>query len=207
MSDPTPVTASDREVLITHVFDAPRERVFKAWTDPDEVAAWFGPAQMDTPRELIRIDLRIGGRYELTMVRPDGGGEFAIGYEIVELVEPELLVLRSDPMPGQHEPTLVRVELHDHGAKTRMTLSDGPCHPRARPRRGRGGGGVREAPALRGCGGVPRREVVPLRAASPRGRGALLRQVRRTGWRVGPAPDYAWFVAPRRSKSAKRTEE
>jgi uncharacterized protein YndB with AHSA1/START domain len=127
MSDSTPEAAADREVLITRVFDAPRERVFKAWTDPDEVAAWFGPEQMTTPREGINIDLRVGGRYELTMVRPDGG-EMTIGYEIVELVEPELIVLRSDPMPqmGMDEGTVVRIELHDHGAKTRMTLSDGP---------------------------------------------------------------------------------
>jgi uncharacterized protein YndB with AHSA1/START domain len=123
----TGVTA-DRQVLITRIFDAPREDVFRAWTDPDGVAAWFGPAHLDTPREKVRIDLRVGGRYELTMVRRDGGGEFSIGYEIVELVEPELLVLRSDPMPeaGMHEPTIVRVELHDHGPKTRMTLTDGP---------------------------------------------------------------------------------
>ena len=128
MSDPTPVAAADQEVLITRIFDAPREVVFKAWTDPDEVAAWYGPEHFDTPRERIRIDLRVGGRYELTMVRRDGGGEFAIGYDIVELVEPELLVLRSDPMPemGMPEPTVTRVELHDHGAKTRMTLTDGP---------------------------------------------------------------------------------
>jgi uncharacterized protein YndB with AHSA1/START domain len=99
------------------------------------VAAWFGPEQMDTPRERINIDLRVGGRYELTMVRRDGGGEMTIGYEILELVEPELIVLRSDPMPeaGMHEPTVVRVEFHDHGAKTRMTLSDGPL-----PAEGRG---------------------------------------------------------------------
>ena len=53
------------------------------------------------------------------MVRRDSGGEFAVGYEIVELVEPELLVLRSDPMPemGMPEPTVVRVELHDHGGR------------------------------------------------------------------------------------------
>jgi uncharacterized protein YndB with AHSA1/START domain len=57
--------------------------------------------------------------------RGGGGGELAIGYEIIELVEPSLLVLRSDPMP-EHEPTVVRVEFHDHGTKTRMTLSDGP---------------------------------------------------------------------------------
>jgi uncharacterized protein YndB with AHSA1/START domain len=133
MSDSTPA-AADRQVLITRVFDAPRERVFRAWTDPDEVAAWFGPEHVDTPRERIRIDLRVGGRYELTMVQRDDGREFAIGYEIVELVEPELIVLRSDPMPesGMHEPTVVRVELHDHGDKTRMTLSDGPLPPEGR---------------------------------------------------------------------------
>jgi uncharacterized protein YndB with AHSA1/START domain len=133
-SPPAPGAAPDREVLITRIFEAPRERVFKAWTDPDEVAAWFGPQHMDTPRERIQIDLRVGGRYELTMVRQGGGGEFSIGYEILELVEPELLVLRSDPMPdmGMHEPTVVRVEFHDHGAKTRMTLTDGPLPPEGR---------------------------------------------------------------------------
>jgi uncharacterized protein YndB with AHSA1/START domain len=88
----------------------------------------YGPAHFDTPRERIHIDLRVGGRYELTMVQRDTRREFAIGYDIIELVEPELIVLRSDPMPqmGMHQPTITRVELHDHGAKTRMTLSDGP---------------------------------------------------------------------------------
>jgi uncharacterized protein YndB with AHSA1/START domain len=132
MSDSTPVAGADQEVLITRIFDAPRERVFRAWTDPDAVAAWYGPEHVDTPRERIRIDLRVGGRYELTMVQR-GGGAFAIGYVILELVEPELIVLRSDPMPemGMHEPTITRVEFHDHGAKTRMTLTDGP-YPESR---------------------------------------------------------------------------
>ena len=135
MTEPTtPVATSDDTVLITRIFDAPREAVFRAWTDPDEVAAWFGPEHFDTPGDKVRIDLRVGGRYELTMVHRDNGAEFPIGYEIVELVEPELLVLRSDPMPeaGMHEPTIVRVELHDHGAKTRMTLTDGPMPPAGR---------------------------------------------------------------------------
>ena len=131
MSDSTPVTATDhqeQEVLITRIFEAPRERVFRAWTDPDELAEWYGPEHVDTPRERIHIDLRVGGRYELTMVQRDNGAEFAIGYEIVELLEPELIVLRSDPMPevGMHEPIVTRVEFHDHGTKTRMTLTDGP---------------------------------------------------------------------------------
>jgi uncharacterized protein YndB with AHSA1/START domain len=123
----TESTAAAQQVRITRVFAAPREHVFAAWTEPAGVAAWFGPAQMDTPRDRVRIDLRVGGRYELTMVRRDGGGEFAIGYEIVALTAPELLVLRSDPMPGMPEPTVVRVELEalDDG-RTRMTLTDGP---------------------------------------------------------------------------------
>ncbi len=138
MTDPTPVAPADQQILITRFFDAPRESVFRAWTDPDEVAAWYGPEQFDTPRERVRIDLRPGGRYELTMVQRGSGAEFAIGYDIIELVVPELLVLRSDPMPemGMHEPTVTRVEFHDHGAKTRMTLTDGP-YP--------GGGGHAEA--------------------------------------------------------------
>jgi uncharacterized protein YndB with AHSA1/START domain len=138
MTDSTPEAAADQQVLITRIFEAPRERVFRAWTDPDEVSAWYGPAHMDAPRERVHIDLRVGGRWELTMVTRDGDGEFPIGYEIVELVEPELIVLRSDPMPemGMHDPVVVRVEFHDHGDKTRMTLSDGP-YP--------GGGGHAEA--------------------------------------------------------------
>jgi uncharacterized protein YndB with AHSA1/START domain len=128
MSDPTPVAAADQEVLITRIFEAPRDQVFRAWTDPDELAAWYGPEHMEAPRERIRIDLRVGGRWELTMVQRGGGAEFSIGYDIVELIEPELIVLRSDPMPqaGMHEGTVLRVEFHDHGTKTRMMLSDGP---------------------------------------------------------------------------------
>jgi uncharacterized protein YndB with AHSA1/START domain len=134
MSDSTP-TATDQHVLITRVFDAPRERVFRAWTDPAALAAWYGPDHVQVPRDRVEIDLRVGGRYQLTMLLPNGG-EFTVGYEIVGLVEPELLVLRSEPMPemGMPDPSVLRVEFHDHGAKTRMTLSDGPY-----PGRGRGG--------------------------------------------------------------------
>jgi uncharacterized protein YndB with AHSA1/START domain len=111
------------QVVITRVFAAPREDVFRAWTDPDEVAEWYGPRGFDTSE--VRIDPRIGGRYELTMVRRDTGAEFPIAYEIVELVAPELLVLRSD------QGTTTRVELEDLGGQTRMRLVDGP-YPAAR---------------------------------------------------------------------------
>jgi uncharacterized protein YndB with AHSA1/START domain len=131
MTESPRVAPTDQEILITRIFDAPRERVFAAWTDPDQVAAWYGPEHFDTPRENVHIDLRVGGRWELTMVQRGTGTEYPLRYEIVELVEPELIVLRCPPMPGMGLPegTLTRIELHDHGDKTRMTLTDGP-YPR-----------------------------------------------------------------------------
>jgi uncharacterized protein YndB with AHSA1/START domain len=121
-------TAQDQQVLITRIFDAPRDLVFQAWTDPDQVAQWYGPDGFETPRETVTIDLRVGGRWELGMVQKKSGTMFPVSYEIVELDPPRLLVLTSEPMPavGIHEPTVTRIELHDHGDKTRMSLSDGP---------------------------------------------------------------------------------
>lgn len=128
MSDSTPVQADEQQITITRVVDAPRELVFKAWTDPDQVAKWFGPAGIDTPRESIEIEPRVGGRFHLRMVRAGSEMDHRLRYEIVELVEPELLVLRSEPMPevGLHHATVARVEFQDEGGKTRMTLTDGP---------------------------------------------------------------------------------
>jgi uncharacterized protein YndB with AHSA1/START domain len=128
MSDATPVQTAEHEITITRVFDAPRQLVFEAWTDPDHLADWFGPAGFETPRDSIEIDLRVGGRFSLRMVQPGGGMEYPLSYEIVELVEPELLVLRSDPMPevGLHHHTITRVELEAEAGKTRMMLTDGP---------------------------------------------------------------------------------
>lgn len=116
------------EVRITREFEASIEAVFRAWTVPSEVARWYGPAQFDTPEETIRIDLRVGGRYEVTMVRRDTGERLPAGYEIIELNAPTLLVLRSDPMPsyGMPEPVVTRVALTDLGdGRTRLELVDG----------------------------------------------------------------------------------
>lgn len=118
----------DQSVVITRVFDAPRPLVFDAWTSPEHVARWWGPEGFDTPPDTVTIDLRVGGRYQLTMVRKDTGGQFPLRYEIVELVPPELIVLKGERMPemGVHQPTFTRVELADDGGRTRMTLTDGP---------------------------------------------------------------------------------
>jgi uncharacterized protein YndB with AHSA1/START domain len=131
----TPIqTVNRQEVLITRVLDAPRELVFGAWTDPEQLAQWFGPEGFRTPRETVEVDLRVGGHLHLTMVQEASGTEFPLRYEILELIVPELIVLRSGPMPemGLPEPTFTRVELHDLGGRTRMTLTDGP-YPQSGP--------------------------------------------------------------------------
>jgi uncharacterized protein YndB with AHSA1/START domain len=118
----------DQQVTVTRLFDAPRKVVFDAWTDPEQVARWWGPGGFHTPVDSVQIDLRVDGRYHLDMVQDDGGARFPLRYEIVELVVGELLVLKGEPMPemGIHEPTFTRVELHDDGGRTRMNLTDGP---------------------------------------------------------------------------------
>ena len=128
MPDSPPVQTADQQVVITRVFDAPRELVFRAWTDPDQVAKWFGPQGFDIPRDSVEIDLRVGGAFELRMVNAQRGFDMRLGYEIIELVEPELLVLHHEAKPelGIPEATVTRVELHDENGKTRMVLTDGP---------------------------------------------------------------------------------
>jgi uncharacterized protein YndB with AHSA1/START domain len=128
MNDSTPLETTEQQIRITRMFDAPRELVFKAWIDPDQVTKWFGPAGFETPRETIEIEPRVGGRFHFRMIQQGAGQEHSIRYQVVELIEPELLVLRHEPMPevGLHNPTVARIELEEDGGKTRMTLTDGP---------------------------------------------------------------------------------
>jgi uncharacterized protein YndB with AHSA1/START domain len=128
MSDSIPVQSDEQQITITRVFDAPRELVFRAWTDPDQVAKWFGPAGIETPRDSVEIEPRVGGRFNLRMVRRGSDMEHYLRYEFIEFIEPELLVLKSEPMPevGLQHATVARIELQEEAGKTRMTLTDGP---------------------------------------------------------------------------------
>jgi uncharacterized protein YndB with AHSA1/START domain len=114
-------------VRLSRRFDASPLHVFRAWTDPREVAEWYGPHGWHAPLERIHIDGEVGGRWELTMVRRSDGFEFPVGYEILELVEPSLVVLRhAESDPGGSAAAIVRVELTPDGDGTLLTLTDGP---------------------------------------------------------------------------------
>ncbi len=77
------------ELVITRVFDAPRELVFRAWTEPEHLVRWWGPNGFTTP--VCKIDLRPGGVWHLCMRSPDGRDYWSKGI-YREIVVPERIV-------------------------------------------------------------------------------------------------------------------
>jgi uncharacterized protein YndB with AHSA1/START domain len=77
------------ELLVERVFDAPRELVWKAWTEPGYLKRWWGPKGFTAPA--IEIDLRVGGRYLYGMRSPEGQDFWSTG-EFREVVPPERIV-------------------------------------------------------------------------------------------------------------------
>lgn len=84
-----PTWALEREIVLTRVLDAPRELVFKAWTDPEHVMKWFGPSGFTCT--LHEIDVRVGGRWRFDMIAPDGK-RYPNRIEYLEIVPNERLV-------------------------------------------------------------------------------------------------------------------
>jgi uncharacterized protein YndB with AHSA1/START domain len=78
-----------RELVITRIFDAPRELVWQAWTDPKQIVKWWGPKNFTAP--VAKIDLRVGGKYLYCMRSPEGQDYWSTGI-YREVVPPERLV-------------------------------------------------------------------------------------------------------------------
>ena len=125
---------SERELVITRVFDAPRELVFKAWSEPEHVMRWWGPRDFTTP--VARIDFRVGGKF-LNCMRSAEGMEIWSTGVYTEIVEPERIVCTDsfadadgNVVPASHYgitgdfPDEMRIEVtfEDVGGKTKMTL-------------------------------------------------------------------------------------
>jgi uncharacterized protein YndB with AHSA1/START domain len=114
--------AATGELVISRVFDAPRGVVFKAWTDPEHLARWWGPQGFATISCVM--DVRPGGAWCRSMRSPDGREHRKRGV-YREVVEPERLVFTYategvDGEPGHQ--TLVTVTFADFGGKTKLTL-------------------------------------------------------------------------------------
>ncbi len=114
----------ERTIAIERELDAPRDLVWRVWTDPDEVTRWWGPEHFTTPREKIEFDLRPGGVCRLTMVGPDGQEYPSDGhFRIVE--PPERLSFGEEstdhPMIESGETTVELLDLGDSRTKVIVT--------------------------------------------------------------------------------------
>jgi uncharacterized protein YndB with AHSA1/START domain len=113
---------SDRELVLTRIIDAPREKLFRAWTDPELLKQWFAPLPYTTPH--AEMDVRPGGSSLIVMRGPDGN-EFPNRGVYLEVVENERLV-STDAYTKAWEPsekpfmTLI-LTFEDDGGKTRYT--------------------------------------------------------------------------------------
>jgi uncharacterized protein YndB with AHSA1/START domain len=115
-------TSRERELVITRILDAPRLLVFKAWTEPEQVARWWGPQGFVTT--LCEMDIRPGGAYCVGMRSPQGTHHVKRGV-YREIVEPERIVFTyawEDAEGRLGHATLVTVTFAEHGTKTRLTL-------------------------------------------------------------------------------------
>ncbi|RHX83840.1 SRPBCC family protein [Leptospira stimsonii] len=122
------------EVVITRIFDAPRELVFKAWTDPEHLMRWWGPKNFTSPA--CRIDFRVGGKYVFGLRSPDGQEFWSTGF-FREIIIPEKIVYsdsfadeNGNPVPASHygfkgefpETTTVSLLFEKIENKTKLTL-------------------------------------------------------------------------------------
>ena len=110
------------ELTITRVFDAPREVVWQAWTDPAQIAQWWGPRGISTPLDKIQIDLRPGGVANLTMVDDATVAEYPNSGHYLEVAPPERLVWHDDGFADGSGAGTVTVTFADLGAKTELTV-------------------------------------------------------------------------------------
>ena len=112
---------SEREIVITRVFDAPRELVWKAWTDPKHVSKWWGPRGFTTT--IHEMDVRPGGVWRQTMHGPDST-DYPNKSVFLEIVKHERIVYTLDG--GKQGSRGVNCEstwtFEEEGDKTRVTI-------------------------------------------------------------------------------------
>jgi uncharacterized protein YndB with AHSA1/START domain len=100
---------------VTRVFEAPRERVWREWTEPEAFADWFGGTEAEVPVESVSMDVRPGGAWRATMYAGPQRREILWSGEFREVDEPARLSFTICDRPQQDRYELVTVELVDLG--------------------------------------------------------------------------------------------
>jgi uncharacterized protein YndB with AHSA1/START domain len=110
--------ASDKELNITRLINAPRELVWKVWTDPEHVAQWWGPTGFTNT--VHEMNVKAGGVWRLTMHGPDGR-DYPNKIVFIEVVKPERLVYTHSDDEGTVN-FHVTVSFEKQGNKTLFTM-------------------------------------------------------------------------------------
>ena len=113
---------AERVLTLTRVFDAPRALVFKAWTEPQRLARWWGPKGFTNP--VCEMDVRPGGALRIVMRAP-GGSEYPMTGVFREIVPPERLVFTNVAVDKAGKPLLegfTTVTFAEEGGKTTLVL-------------------------------------------------------------------------------------
>ena len=111
-------STEDRELVITRIFKAPRELVFRVWTDMEHVGKWWGPTGFTNT--ILEMEVREGGMWRFIMHGPDGV-DYPNLIEFQEVVKPERLVFAhgSDEDPGQFQVTVI---FEEENYSTKITM-------------------------------------------------------------------------------------
>lgn len=118
------MTDTTAEFTLTRTLDAPRDLVWRAWTDEDELTHWLHPGPLSTPRESVSFDVREGGRLQYTMVYDETGDEFPAGGVFLEVVPPERLVFTwSQPADFSDNAPVATLTLAERGEQTEMVFT------------------------------------------------------------------------------------
>jgi uncharacterized protein YndB with AHSA1/START domain len=130
-------------ITITRVLDAPRERVWKEWTEPERFGDWFGGPESEVPLATISMDVEEGGSWRATMFFGPDRHQIEWKGEYREVVEPERLVFTVSDQPGDDAYELVIVDLIDLGdGRTEMRFQQrGGMSPEQYERAGAGWSG------------------------------------------------------------------
>jgi uncharacterized protein YndB with AHSA1/START domain len=144
-------------ISVTRVFDAPREHVWREWTEPEPFADWFGGPEAEVPLSSVSMDVRPGGAWRATMFAGPRRHEIRWWGEYLEVVAPERLVftLCDRPDEGADSYETVTVVLTDLGdGRTEMLFEQrGHLRPEDYERTKTGWGGFFDRMAERLAGG------------------------------------------------------
>ena len=119
------MTSSEMDLRITRTFNAPRDRVFEAWTNVTDLKRWWGMDD-DFTTPIAEVDLQVGGRYRLAMKPPDSDDLLIVGGTFREVTPPERLVYTWTWEGSGEDESVVTVEFHDRNGSTEVVINHGP---------------------------------------------------------------------------------